>query len=59
MGEKNKEALTNYLQCNEITEKIDINLIKQYLNLFYHKDQIYYSHSVSTLLTLSLFYKMK
>ena len=59
MGEKNKEALTNYLQCNEITEKIDINLIKQYLNLFYQKDQIYYSHSVSTLLTLSLFYKMK
>ena len=49
--------LTDYLQSKELTHQIDIDLIKDYLNLFYKEDQVYYSHSVSTLLTLSLFFK--
>ena len=52
-----KGKLIDYLQSIEITNQINIDLIKQYLNLFYKDDQVYYSHSVSTLLTLSLYFK--
>ena len=52
-----QEKLTDYLQSKELIHQIDIDLIKDYLNLFYKEDQVYYSHSVSTLLTLSLFFK--
>ena len=52
-----KGKLIDYIQSKELTYKIDIDLIKDYLNLFYKEDQVYYSHSVSTLLTLSLFFK--
>ncbi|MDB2555218.1 asparagine synthase-related protein [Flavobacteriaceae bacterium] len=52
-----QEKLTDYLQSKELIHQIDIDLIKDYLNLFYKEDQVRYSHSVSTLLTLSLFFK--
>jgi len=52
-----KGKLIDYLQSIEITNQINIDLIKQYLNLFYKYDQVYYSHSISTLLTLSLYFK--
>ena len=52
-----QEKLTDYLQSKELIHQIDIDLIKDYLNLFYKEDQVHYSHSVSTLLTLSLFFK--
>ena len=52
-----KNTLFDYLQSNEMTHHVDIDLIKDYLNLFYKEDQVHYSHSVSTLLTLSLFFK--
>lgn len=52
-----KGKLIDYIQSKELTYQIDIDLIKDYLNLFYKEDQVYYSHSVSTLLTLSLFFK--
>ena len=52
-----KGKLIDYLQSIEITNQINIDLIKQYLNLFYKDDQVYYSHSISTLLTLSLYFK--
>ena len=56
-GEKNREKLTKYLFFDEMTQQIDDSLIKKYLNLFYEDDQTYYSHSISTLLTLSLYFK--
>ena len=52
-----KNTLIDYLQSKEMTHQIEIDLIKQYLNLFYNEDQVYYSHSISTLLTLSLYFK--
>lgn len=52
-----KGKLIDYLQSKEITNQINIDLIKHYLNLFYKDDQVYYSHSISTLLTLSLYFK--
>jgi len=52
-----KGKLIDYIQSKELTYQIDIDLIKDYLNLFYKENQVYYSHSVSTLLTLSLFFK--
>ena len=52
-----KGKLIDYLQSIEVTNQINIDLIKQYLNLFYKDDQVYYSHSISTLLTLSLYFK--
>ena len=52
-----KNTLFDYLQSNEMTHHVDIDLVKHYLNLFYNEDQVNYSHSVSTLLTLSLYFK--
>ena len=52
-----KGKLIDYLQSKELTNQINIDLIKQYLNLFYKDDKVYYSHSISTLLTLSLYFK--
>jgi hypothetical protein len=52
-----KNTLIDYLQSKEMTHQIEIDLIKQYLNVFYNEDQVYYSHSVSILLTLSLYFK--
>lgn len=57
IGQQNEKKLKKHLQCNEMIHQIDFDLIKEYLDLFYKKDQVYYSHSLSTLLTLSLFFK--
>ncbi|MDG1697416.1 MAG: asparagine synthetase B family protein [Polaribacter sp.] len=57
LGKENKEKLVFHLFSEEFTKVIDVSLIQDYCNLFYKTDQVYYSHSLSMLLTLSNFIK--
>ena len=47
--------LKEYLYSKSFLQLLDKSIVDKYCNLFKKKDQVYYSHAMSTLLTLSLF----
>ena len=56
LGEANSKALENRLfQQEEFRGLINPDIVKQYYDLFKDEDSVYYSHSISMLLTLSVF----
>ncbi|MFQ3181101.1 MAG: hypothetical protein ACI9Z4_000692 [Polaribacter sp.] len=57
LGKENQDKLSKYLFSKELTALINKDIIHKYHDLFYQKNQVYYSHAVSMLLTLSLFLK--
>lgn len=57
LGNENRKNLERYLFANTTLESIKKEIITEFLDLFYTKDGVYYSHSVSTLLTLSFVLK--
>ena len=59
LGKANQEEVSKYLFSIELTDLVEKKIIKKYSNLFYNKNQVYYSHSVSMLLTLAVFLKQK
>lgn len=60
IGTKNELELKNRLFENEkFNEIIDVNLLRDFYQNFKTKNAVFYSHSISMLLTLSLFFKHK
>ena len=57
LGEKNEEKLKYYLFSNEYSTFISSKTIKSFYNSFKTKNSVTYSHSISILLTLSLWFK--
>ena len=58
LGEKNDQALQKWLfENNSFSENISPEVVKEMYELFLNKDAVYYSHAVSMLLTISLFFK--
>lgn len=56
LGSENEKQLENRLFNNPMfTTMISAEVTQKYYDLFKNKDQVFYSHSVSMLLTLSLF----
>lgn len=60
LGKKNEEALQQWLFKNEsFLEAVPQELVHEMYDEFLSEDAVYYSHSVSMLLTLSVFFKQK
>ena len=57
VGEENNENLIKYLFSKDLTNIINSEVVEKYYNLFTNTNKVYYSHSVSMLLTLSVFFK--
>jgi hypothetical protein len=57
LGKENRQQLEKHLYFKNFLQFVDKSIVDAYFNLFDTKDKVYYSHSVSTLLTLSLFTK--
>lgn len=58
LGKKNDQALQKWLFENKrFSENISPEVVKGMYELFLNKDAVYYSHPVSMLLTISLFFK--
>ena len=57
LGVENKKQLKKYLYSEGFLKFVDKATVDGYCHLFDTRDKVYYSHSVSTLLTLSLFIK--
>jgi hypothetical protein len=57
LGKDNKEKLASNLFTKEFNQFVDKSVVDKFYDLFYQKDQVHYSHSVSMLLTLSIFLK--
>lgn len=55
-GKENESLLTSYLFNSSFNKLIPETLTKEIYNCFKTKDSVYYSHPVSMLLTLSLWY---
>jgi hypothetical protein len=55
-GSDNKTKLTKLLSENKnLREFVPIEIIEKYINYFYEKDSVKYSHPISMLLTFSVF----
>jgi hypothetical protein len=59
LGEGNEKHLEAYLFDEDFNSFIDKDLVKDFYSKFQTQDQVYYSHSVSLLLTLSKFNQHK
>lgn len=57
LGNENKMKLKEFLYSQNFLQFIDKPAVDKYCDLFENGDKIYYSHAISTLLTLSLFVK--
>lgn len=58
LGTENEKQLKKRLFENgRLNDKISTELVNRFYNKFKNEDSIYYSHAVSTLLTLSLFFE--
>ena len=57
LGKNNEEKLLNFLFENSFNEFIPPSVVKKFHTKFSEEDWVQYSHSVSTLLTLSLWNK--
>ncbi len=59
LGKQNEKFLEHYLFKNEnFLNEVSLDIVKDIYKKFKEKDAIYYSHSLSMLLTLSLFFKI-
>ncbi|MGB5982875.1 MAG: asparagine synthase-related protein [Nonlabens sp.] len=54
LGEENKKQLESYLFRPEFANFIDSGLVKNLYQKFENQDQVWYSHAISMLLTLSV-----
>lgn len=57
LGNKNEENLKIYLYHNQFNNMVSKKTVDITYKLFKEKDAVFYSHAVSMLLTLSLFFK--
>jgi hypothetical protein len=57
LGKENRQQLGKYLYSKNFLQFVDKSTVDRYCGLFNTKDKVYYSHAISTLLTLSLFIK--
>lgn len=57
LGSRNESMLRSYLEDSDFQQWIGGDLVCSQLNGFYEQDARQYSHSVSMLLTISLFFK--
>ena len=58
IGKENSKHLEKRLFKDlDLTKLVDRDIVKKHYELFQNKDQVFYSHSISILLTLSLFAK--
>jgi len=57
LGEENDKKLTEYLFKDSLTSVVPENLVEKYYSAFKTENQVYNSHPVSMLLTLSFFLK--
>ncbi|MEZ4854637.1 MAG: hypothetical protein R2808_10430 [Flavobacterium sp.] len=58
LGKQNENQLENYLfQNNKFNSLVPKEIVSEIYTKFRHEDAVYYSHPLSMLLTLSLFYK--
>ncbi len=57
LGKENDEQLQNHLFSTSFHDFVPKHIVQDFYNKFKHKDYVYYSHSVSMLLTLSLWKK--
>lgn len=57
LGNGNENHLKSYLFNDSFLELIPLNIIEEFYSKFKQDDYVYYSHSVSMLLTLSLWHK--
>jgi len=56
LGEDNDKKLRQHLFDNQrLTNLISQEVVKRFYQMFCEEDAVYYSHSISMLLTLSLF----
>lgn len=55
LGDKNQKKIEGYLQNVAFNKEIPSKISLHFLESFNKKDRVYYSHAVSTLLTLSIF----
>jgi hypothetical protein len=57
LGDENEKHLESFLLDTEFNKFMPKLIVEEYYRKFKNKDQVYYSHPVSMLLTLSLWYK--
>ena len=57
LGKENRQKLASYILSDDFNKEVDRELVKKIMNLFYENDSVYYSHAVSMLLTLSVYFK--
>ncbi|WP_298533196.1 asparagine synthase-related protein [uncultured Algibacter sp.] len=59
LGETNNKNLKKFLFSEEFNHNIEKNVVTKFYDLFYKNNRIYYSHAISILLTLSLYFQRK
>lgn len=59
LGKENKKHLESYLFNNKFNEFVDQQVVKDLYHKFQTEDQVFYSHAVSMLLTLSVWNRKK
>ena len=57
LGKENRQKLASHILSDDFNKEVDRELVKKIINLFYENDSVYYSHAVSMLLTLSVYFK--
>jgi hypothetical protein len=57
LGDSNDKHLKLFLFSESFNQIIKKNVVSKFYDLFYNKDMVYYSHAVSMLLTLGLFFR--
>ena len=57
LGDTNDEHLKKFLFSEKFNQIIEKNIVYEFYDLFNKKDKVYFSHAVSMLLTLSLYFQ--
>ena len=55
LGSENKKRLNSHFKMDSFNKEVDKELVKETMNLFYDNNSVYYSHSLSMLLTMGMF----
>ena len=59
LGKTNDKNLKKFLRAEEFNHIIDKRVVNKFYDLFLNNNRVYYSHALSILLTLSLYFKKK
>ena len=57
LGKENKRKLASYILSDNFNKQVNKELVEKFMTLFYKNNSLYYSHAISMLLTLSVYFK--